>query len=151
MDAFLRRVEKAKRASTAQLLFKCARLLNAQAVATLPPREGPQPRTAHMALFPHIPFEGGVRLTALAQAVGISKQAVSQLLDELEAMGLVSRNTDPQDGRAKRVRFTEEGRDAILEGLAHLKEIEKQLGRAIGRARMQALHDSLLALHDHLA
>ncbi|MEO2006862.1 MAG: hypothetical protein ABGY41_22515, partial [Candidatus Poribacteria bacterium] len=37
-------------------------------------------------LFPHIDFEG-IRLTVLAARLGISKQAVGQLVGELQSMG----------------------------------------------------------------
>ncbi|MBX3248928.1 MAG: MarR family transcriptional regulator [Myxococcales bacterium] len=143
-------LEHAKRASTAQLLFRCARLLNEHALATAPaPAHGPRPRAAHTSLFPHIDLEG-TRLTELARRVGVSKQAVGQLVDELEAMGVVERTPDPADGRAKLVRFTTRGRQGLLDGLRHLGAIEAQLAEAIGPARMSALHDALAALDEHL-
>ena len=150
MTKFERELMEAKRASTAQLLFKCARLVNERALATLPPTEGPRPRPAHTALFPHIDLERGSRITELAAKLGVSKQATAQLVDELQRMGLVARVPDPDDGRAKRVRFTEAGRASMLDGLAHLRAIERELSTAIGADTMRALHQSLLALHDHL-
>ena len=38
----------------------------------------------------------------------------------------------------------------MLEGLEHLRRIERQLTRALGRDTMSALHDALTQLHDHL-
>lgn len=150
MRDFGRKLEAAKRASTAQLLFKCARLLNERAIATLPVADETRPRAAHMALFPHVDLEHGTRLTTLADKLGVSKQAVAQLVDDLEAMGVMARVPDPDDGRAKRVVFTDKGRAAMLDGLAHLRDIEKDLTRAVGRETMASLHQALLALHDHL-
>ncbi|MCA9591617.1 MAG: winged helix DNA-binding protein, partial [Myxococcales bacterium] len=114
MRDFGRKLEAAKRASTAQLLFKCARLLNERAIATLPVADETRPRAAHMALFPHVDLEHGTRLTTLADKLGVSKQAVAQLVDDLEAMGVMARVPDPDDGRAKRVVFTDKGRAAML-------------------------------------
>ncbi len=148
--AFPEALETAKRASTAQLLFKCARLVNERALATIPAPDGvPRPRPAHMALFPHIALEG-TRPSELAKALGISKQAVGQLVGELEAMGIVERRPDPDDGRAKRVVFTERGLQSILEGLDHLRRIEAELTKAIGEDTMASLRAALLVLHDHL-
>ena len=148
--SFPEELEAAKRASTAQLLFKCARLVNERALATLPLDAGtPRPRPAHMALFPHIDLEG-TRPSELARRVGVSKQAVGQLVDELEAMGVVERRPDPDDGRAKRVAFTDAGLRSILDGLAHLRRVEAELAEAIGEDAMGALREGLLALHDHL-
>jgi len=148
--SFPEALEAAKRASTAQLLFKCARLVNERALETLPAPDGaPRPRPAHMTLFPHIALEG-TRPSELARKLGITKQAVGQLVGELEAMGVDERQPDPDDGRAKRVVFTEQGLQSILEGLRHLRRVEAELAKAIGKDTMASLHDALLALHDHL-
>ena len=149
--SFPEQLEAAKRASTAQLLFKCARLVNERALSTLP-LEGdqPRPRPAHMALFPHIALEG-TRPSELARRLGVSKQAVGQLVDELQAMGVVERRPDPDDRRAKRVAFTHRGLSSLLDGLAHLRAVEAELAAAVGRDTMEQLHRALLALHDHLA
>ena len=61
-------------------------------------------RPAHTALFPHIDLSG-TRQTALARRMGVSKQAVGQLVSELEQMGALERVPDPSDGRARLVRF----------------------------------------------
>ena len=81
--------------------------------------------------------------TGKARRVGISTQAVGQLVDDLEEMGLVIRSPDPDDRRAKRVCFSEQGRQGLLQGLAVLKEVEAELEDAIGSAKMQQLHRAL--------
>jgi DNA-binding MarR family transcriptional regulator len=145
---YLRELVARKRASTAQLLFKCARLVNERALAAVP-AGGARPRPAHTQLFPHIALEG-TRITELADKLGITKQAVGQLVDDLVAWGLVRRVADPDDARARRVVWTAKGRRGLLEGVAQLKALERELACAIGEARFTALHDALLALHDHL-
>jgi DNA-binding MarR family transcriptional regulator len=141
-------LEAEKAASTGQLLFRCARLWNEQALARWRAQSGVDIRPAHTALFPHIDLEG-TRLTDLAQRVGTSKQAVAQLVDELEAMGGLERVPDPSDGRAKLVRFARGGA-ALLEGLGLLMEMEAELADAIGSSRMAALHDALTTLLPYL-
>jgi DNA-binding MarR family transcriptional regulator len=142
-------LEAKKRASTAQLLFKCARLVNDRAIARLRAETGLPVRAAHTLLFPHLDFQG-VRLTELAEKLGVTKQAVGQLVDELEQMGAVERIADPRDGRAKLIRFGERGREGMLHGLSVLGEIERDLACAIGDRLFAALHDALLVLADHL-
>ncbi|PRQ04972.1 MarR family winged helix-turn-helix transcriptional regulator [Enhygromyxa salina] len=144
--AFVERLEQAKAASVAQLLFKCARLLNEQAVARLEQPPGvPRIRPAHTSVFPHLDL-AGTRLTELARRLGISKQAVGQLVDELEQMQVLERVPDPSDGRAKLIRFAKAPGRSLLDGLAHLRRFEQELGVAIGAPRMAALHDALGAL-----
>ena len=143
---FVARLERAKAESMAQLLFKCARLLNEQAVASLEqPGEGPRMRPAHTSLFPHVDL-AGTRLTELARRLGISKQAVGQLVDELEQMKVLERVPDPSDGRAKLIRFTQAPNQSLLDGLAHLRRVEAELEAQIGSERMTALHEGLSAL-----
>lgn len=134
------------------LLLKVARLVNEEAIATLPPTltSGFRPRPAHMALFPHIDLLG-TRQSILAERVGITKQAVGQLVDDLEAGGVLARVADPDDRRAKRVVFTDKGRQGMLAGIEHLRNIERKLTKAVGRATVVELRSALLTLHDHLA
>ena len=63
---------------------------------------------AHIHITRHLP-KGGARLTALAQAAGMSKQAMGTLVTQCEAWGMVRREDDPLDARAKRVVFTATG------------------------------------------
>lgn len=134
-------VEAAKAQSTAQLLFRCARLLNEQSLALLSAKSGHDIRPAHAALFPHIDLDG-TRLTEIARRVGISKQAVGQLVDDLERMGTVERVRDPADGRAKLVRFATgpDGDHALLHGLRLLAQVEDRLAAEIGRDDFATLH-----------
>ena len=140
-------IASAKAKSTAQLLFRCARLVNVLALARVRDRTGMAIRPAHTALFPHIDLSG-TRQTALASRMGVSKQAVGQLVSELEQMGALERVPDPSDGRARLVRFAagEAGPHPILAGLAVLGEVEAELAAELGDARWEALHDALTAL-----
>jgi len=143
---YLRELEQKKRASTAQLLFRAARLLNEWALATVREETGnPNIRAAHTSLLPHLGFQG-TRLTELADKLGVSKQAAFQLVEELEAQGMVEKVADPADGRAKLIRFSKRGERALMEGLRVLGQIERTLSATIGRKRFEALHDALLAL-----
>jgi DNA-binding MarR family transcriptional regulator len=100
-------------------------------------------------LFPHLSAEG-VRGAELAKKLGVTKQAVSQLVTELEEWGVVEQIADPQDGRAKLVRFSKKGEQAMLQGLAVLNQLEAELSDKIGKRRMQELHTALLALEKAL-
>lgn len=61
-----------------------------------------------------------VRQTDLAHAVGVTQPSLVALLNQLEAAGLIGRSPDPDDGRAKQLRLTPEGR-------ARLARIEERL------------------------
>lgn len=63
---------------------------------------------AHIHITRHLAL-GGSRLTDLAQSAGMSKQAMGDLVDQCEAWGLVAREPDPRDARARIVQFTPTG------------------------------------------
>ena len=129
-----------------QLLVRCARLLNEAGLARMRVEMGlPGIRTSHTSLFPFIELEG-TRLTDLAARVGVSKQAVGQLVEELEELGILERAPDPADGRAKLVRFSARGRRGLLEGLAVLRRMEAELSARLAGGDMERLHGILLRL-----
>lgn len=144
-------LEQVKRASVGQLLLKSGRLLDERALERIN-RQGPKIplRPAHTSLLPHIDPQG-TRLTELARRLGVTKQAVGQLVTDLEQLGAVERVDDPQDGRAKLVRFTRAGVEAIHHGLSVLREIEQELEQALGKRRMRELHQALLVVVDQLS
>jgi DNA-binding MarR family transcriptional regulator len=63
---------------------------------------------AHIHITRHLAVEGS-RLTDLAQRAGMSKQAMGTLVNQCEAWGMVTRENDPADARARRVQFTATG------------------------------------------
>jgi DNA-binding MarR family transcriptional regulator len=123
--------------STFELLFRAARVVNERAIARVQ-ASGGRLRTAHTQLFPHITGEG-VRLTDLADELGVTKQAIGPLVDDLEREGVVERVDDPGDRRAKLIRWTRKGRRALLHGLSVLAELEQELAREVGKARLAEL------------
>ncbi len=143
-----KKFEEVRDAATLQLLFKASRLANERALSRLAaqtPGAGARVRPAHTALFPHLDFDG-VRLTDLAVRVGVTKQAVGQLVDDLVEVGMLERVPDPADRRAKRIRFSRLGYAALMHGLGVLHDIEGELRVAVGDRRMRDLHETLKLL-----
>lgn len=96
------------------------------ALANLASRD--QITAAHVHITRHLALEGS-RLTDLALAAGMSKQAMGDLVDQCTAWGLVQRQADEKDARAKRVVFTADGlawlqafKDAVAKAEAEFKE-----------------------------
>ena len=87
-----------------------------------------QVSAAHIHITRHLAVQGA-RLQELAESAGMSKQAMGKLVDQCEAWGLVTREADGRDGRAKLVRFTPTGlawlrgfRRAVIQAEAELKQ-----------------------------
>jgi DNA-binding MarR family transcriptional regulator len=104
-------------------------------------------RAAHNSVFPHVPPEG-IRLVDLADRAGMTKQAMSELVVDLEGLGYLRRRPDPADGRAKLIEFTDRGWSSVRTALAAFEAIEAELADAVGPGRMRQLRRTLLAVLD---
>jgi DNA-binding MarR family transcriptional regulator len=92
---------------------------------------------------------GPARLTALAAREGVTQPAMTQLIARLEEAGLVTRATDPADGRAVEVRITAEGQALLarrrvyraerLTGMLAELSPEQQVALAAALPAMDAL------------
>jgi len=88
----------------------------------------------------------GARPTVLAQKSGVTKQAMSQLVRELEVRGYVEQVPDPSDTRAKIVRLTKRG-VALREGcLAVRGELQALAAETLGKAGLAQLRKDLAQL-----
>ncbi|KAA1184876.1 MarR family transcriptional regulator [Rhizobium tropici] len=100
---------------------------------------------ARAGLIGHIPRHG-LRQSRLIERMGISKQAVQQLIDGLEAEGILRRRNDPEDRRGKVIVFTEKGLAALSDG-EHIKlAIERGYRERLGDIHFSALMEALRAL-----
>lgn len=70
-------------------------------------------------------------LTALSERCGCVKSNITQLIDRLEADGLVERVLDSKDRRLILARITASGRQRVTVGLALLANLDQQLARAM--------------------
>lgn len=102
---------------------------------------------ARASLIGHIPRRG-LRQSQLIERMGISKQAVQQLVDGLEAEGVLQRVGDPDDRRGKIVCFSEKGLAALADGDRIKLDIEKDYRRRLGNQRFDALLETLRALNE---
>ena len=86
---------------------------------------------AHIHITRHLAV-GGSRLTDLALSAGMSKQAMGDLVDQCEAWGIVRREADPYDRRARRVVFTESGLAWLEAFRCAVAQAEDEFRQAVG-------------------
>jgi DNA-binding MarR family transcriptional regulator len=91
---------------------------------------------------------GGTRLTDLAGRAGITKQAMMQVVDDLESGGYVRRQPDARDARAKVVKLTAKGVRERAEARRAISAVEARARRQLGTRRFEALRDALETLVD---
>lgn len=102
-------------------------------------------RPAHGFAFQCIAPDGATG-NEIANFLGITKQAASEMVDYLEKHGYVTRGPHPHDKRGKTVTLTARGWGCIRETEATLASLEGQWKKAIGEERMAALRADLLRL-----
>lgn len=90
-----------------------------------------QVNAAHVHVTRHLALEGS-RLTDLAERAAMSKQAMGDLVDQCEAWGLVTREPDSRDGRARIVKFTETGLAWLQAFKAAVTQTEAEFRAEVG-------------------
>ena len=100
------------------------------ALSNLAARE--QVSAAHVQITRHLTL-GGSRLTELAQRAGMTKQAMGDLVDQCVAWGLVVRETDAHDARARRIRFTATGLEWLQAFQRAVTQAEAEFRAEVGK------------------
>ncbi|QXL85906.1 MarR family winged helix-turn-helix transcriptional regulator [Comamonas sp. NLF-1-9] len=86
---------------------------------------------AHVHITRHLSLRGD-RLTDLAERAGMSKQAMATLVAQCEAWGLVVREPDPHDARARIVRFTPTGLAWLAAFRASVERAQEEFRAEVG-------------------
>jgi DNA-binding MarR family transcriptional regulator len=87
-------------------------------------------------------------LGQLAERLACVKSNVTQLVDRLEADGLVVRAADPNDRRSRLAVLTDSGKSAYARGSQIQQQTEREIFGALSKEESSALH-ALLAKIAH--
>jgi MarR family transcriptional regulator for hemolysin len=88
-----------------------------------------------------------VRQVALADLVGIEGPSLVRLLDQLCAAGLVRRDEDPDDRRAKIISLTDEGRAVTAAMEEKLVSLRAEALKGISQSDLKTTLRVLMAFH----
>lgn len=99
----------------------------------------------HTTLISNLDIEG-TRISELAKRAGVTKQAMGQVVGELEARGYIQRLEDSADKRATVVKFTEQGWQFLQDAYRVKLEIEAEYKAILGEKKMQQLWKLLQGL-----
>ena len=109
----------------------------------------PDTRFADGVVFQHL-VAGPVTITTLADHLGVTQQAASKTVADLQRRGYVTRRTDPTDARAKQVTLTPRGEQVIEAARKHRAAVDKQLRKALGATRVEEARQLLIDVLTHL-
>lgn len=100
-------------------------------------------RSSQLRLLSLTPREG-MRVTDLAERVGMTKQALGEFANDLETQGLIESLRDPADKRVRILRPTSRGCAAVAAGERAIAEVEEQWRARLGAQQWDQLRSLLL-------
>jgi DNA-binding MarR family transcriptional regulator len=90
--------------------------------------------------------ENGARPSELAAAAGVTRQAITKVVDDLERRGVVRREPDPDDGRGVIVRYTDRGLEGLAVARRTMEALEGDFADRIGADRWAEVRIALETL-----
>ena len=99
----------------------------------------------HFVIIPHIDHQGA-RAVEISRQVGISKQAVSKLIDELVQKGYLELKADPSDGRAHLVFMSNKGNEFLKSAIKYTQQVEKQWAAEVGEQEFKTMKSAMNTL-----
>lgn len=88
----------------------------------------------------------GIQSVEIAKLAGVSKQAMSRQILQLEQRGLILRRQDPYDSRAQLVCFSEQGAKLIEDSISIIESIEKRYSKILGEKELEHLKKQIKKL-----
>ena len=132
-------------ADLALLLLGGFRTLVDAAIAELAERGHEDVRPVHDFAMRAI-AEGADSASELGRRLSITKQSAAKTIAVLQERQYVTRDTDPRDGRRKRLQVTALGLDVMRQGEAVFDELRDQWAQQIGATELDRIEDHLTAL-----
>lgn len=86
---------------------------------------------------------GQTKPSQLAEALGVSRQAVSRMIADLVEDGTLQSAPDPEDGRGIKLSLNPDRASELSDTLATLRKLEAQVAEVIGADRMEVMRAAL--------
>lgn len=96
-------------------------------------------------LIQHV-LAGPLTITALAERMGVTQQAASKAVADVERRGLLTRRPAPHNARAKQLHLTEYGESAVEAARVHRAALDAEVIEEFGADRVAETRALLAAL-----
>jgi DNA-binding MarR family transcriptional regulator len=106
-------------------------------------------RVADGVVYQHL-VEEPRSIGALADRLGVTQQAASKAVADLERRGYVVRAPDPTDARSRLVSLTPRGEELIAAARGHRAAIAEELAERLGPRRVESARKLMLDVADAL-
>jgi DNA-binding MarR family transcriptional regulator len=137
----LRAVPKPARPSLASRMHRLEMAVNQAVFDRLSEGDFQGIRPSHISFVDQM--GNGCRMNEMARRLSLTPGAVTQIADQMEHLGLVSREMDPSDRRAVIVRPTEKVRGVWAQARRIVDQVEAGWARTLGPDRFRALESMI--------
>jgi len=124
------------------IVSRAVRLLATDLLREAHERGHTQIRQAHDPVFATLPQEGA-RASDMAARAGITKQSMGEAIRDMVGLGLLEMTEDPDDRRAKLVRFTDAGLEVAQDGKRYMRVLEQQWIDKFGKQEYETAREVL--------
>lgn len=107
--------------------------------------------SAQLQIVARLSRNEGIGQAALAALLDIEPMTLSRHVDRMEVAGLVVRQPDPSDRRARRLYTTELGRELLAPMRARAEVVYEEALSGLGEAEREALLQALQHIVDNLS
>jgi DNA-binding MarR family transcriptional regulator len=135
-------MERDRRGILAHLLFDAARRHESRIIELIGDLGHVNVRSTHLTVIRNLDLKG-TRITELARRAGMTKQSMSDLVQRCEDMGFVGRSADETDRRAKKIIFTNKGRELVEDIWDVVDRVDEEMAVIIGRVKVTSLQNAL--------
>lgn len=105
-------------------------------------------KLAYMPLIMNIDVDG-ITNTDLAKRAGITKQGMSQVVQELEEKKYIHIQNNPDDKRSSIIYLTDKGKEFILTCRGRQKELHMDLQKLLGKKKFNLVLDAIFEVIDY--
>jgi DNA-binding MarR family transcriptional regulator len=105
-------------------------------------REAPELRPSQLRVLEWLPPEG-LTISELAESAEMTTQGCGQFVRQLAGLGMVEVAVADHDARARRVRITPAGRDALARAMAVLRSCDEAWADRVGTERYRVFREVL--------
>ena len=130
------------------LLAKASQRFNERLIQRLAEHGFPEVRASYGSVLMPLFDQDHLRVGEIGARARLSKQAMTRLVAQCEADGLVQRSRDAADGRAFRVDLTSRGQElgSVVERV--LTQLDDEVLARVGRREIDALRTALKGVMD---
>lgn len=148
LEKEFKKAQEKKARSYGKLVSMQKRLLDEWALSRYAERGYPDFKMAYMPFLMNIP-ESGATNKDLAALAGVTKQAMSKVIGELEELGLVKSHYHEEDARMSIIRLTRKGMEMIVAAVDEMCKKTAEYERVVGKERLAVAMEVMWAITDY--